>query len=241
VGVRRLIFGLALGFAPFILIAPGCGSTRPPTIYVESGTDAPSDRSRLDGPLRPDASCSVVIDAPEILASPHLDIGTPIQYPTNPPASGPHYPIWAAFQEFATPVPRPYWVHSLEHGAVVLLYNCAKLGGADASADATGGADASDEDAAVADAGATTCEALVADLRKLMQELPDDPLCDKDAGPSKRIILTPDPLIEHPVAAAAWGWTYNADCFDRATLEQFAKDHYAKGTENFCTNGQQAF
>ncbi len=238
--VRRFFLGISLGFAPLVLLAPGCGSTRPPTIYVESGTDVASDRSRIDGPIRPDAACSVVIDAPALLESPHVDIGTPIQYPTNPPASGPHYPIWAAFQEFSTPVPRPYWVHSLEHGAVVLLYNCAKLGAGDGGAPA----DASDEDATTAEASVdagNACEELVANLRALMNALPDDPLCDKDAGPSKRIILTPDPLIDHPVAAAAWGWVYNGDCFDRPSLEQFAKDHYAKGTENFCSNGQTSF
>jgi hypothetical protein len=45
-----------------------------------------------------------------------------VNYQSNPPASGPHYPVWAHFQEYQTPVERPYWVHNLEHGAIVLLY-----------------------------------------------------------------------------------------------------------------------
>ncbi|CAN5561446.1 hypothetical protein BH09MYX1_BH09MYX1_42190 [soil metagenome] len=244
--VRRFIFGAVLGLVPFVLLAPGCGSSKPTTIYVKDGANdvALSDASRLDAPIRPDASCSVIIAAPVLLDSPHVDIGTLIQYPTNPPASGPHYPIWAAFQEFSTPVPRPFWVHSLEHGAVVLLYNCAKLGGSgppDAGVDATteAGDDAADGD--TTDGGNPACTALVDQLRALMNSLPEDPLCDKDAGPARRVVLTPDPLIDGPVAAAAWGWTYNAACFDKATLEAFAKEHYGKGTEDFCTNGQTFF
>lgn len=214
-------------------------------IVVKDGaSDVPSDRSRIDGPIRPDAACEVVIDAPAIVDSPHVDIGTVIQYSSNPPSSGPHYPIWAGWQEYLTPVPRPFWVHSLEHGAVVLLYNCALLGGG-----ADGGADATDEAATVdadidaddTDAGPSACAALVDQLRTLMGSLPEDPLCDKDAGPSRRIILTPDPLLDRPVAAAAWGWTYNAACFDKASLQQFVIDHYAKAPENFCTNGQTFF
>jgi hypothetical protein len=52
----------------------------------------------------------------------HVAEGTPVVYQANPPASGPHYPVWARYREHAQAVPRPYWVHNLEHGAIVLLY-----------------------------------------------------------------------------------------------------------------------
>ena len=52
----------------------------------------------------------------------HVSEGTPVSYRSNPPASGPHYPVWAHYQEYKTAVERPYWVHNLEHGAIVLLY-----------------------------------------------------------------------------------------------------------------------
>ncbi len=42
---------------------------------------------------------------------------------TNPPASGKHYPRWARYQIHENVVPRPYWVHNLEHGAIVFLYH----------------------------------------------------------------------------------------------------------------------
>jgi hypothetical protein len=52
----------------------------------------------------------------------HVAEGTAITYQHNPPASGPHYPVWARYQAYTTAVARPYWVHNLEHGAIVLLY-----------------------------------------------------------------------------------------------------------------------
>jgi hypothetical protein len=60
----------------------------------------------------------------------HIAVCTPIQYPTNPPTGGPHYPYWAAFKTYTTPVPRGFYVHDLEHGAIVITYNCP--GGCDA-------------------------------------------------------------------------------------------------------------
>ena len=42
----------------------------------------------------------------------------------SPPVFGDHYPTWAAFQTYEYPVPLGYLVHSLEHGAVVVFYDC---------------------------------------------------------------------------------------------------------------------
>ena len=53
-----------------------------------------------------------------------MPICSPISYGTNPPSSGNHYPIWAAYQTYERAIPRGFWVHSLEHGAVVFTYNC---------------------------------------------------------------------------------------------------------------------
>jgi hypothetical protein len=52
----------------------------------------------------------------------HVTEGSAITYRSNPPASGPHYPVWLRYEEFATTLPRGYWVHNLEHGAIVFLY-----------------------------------------------------------------------------------------------------------------------
>ena len=59
----------------------------------------------------------------------HVPEGSAITYRSNPPGSGPHYPVWLRYQEYSQPMARGYWVHNLEHGAIVVLYR------ADASAD----------------------------------------------------------------------------------------------------------
>ena len=77
---------------------------------------------------KPAASCDVTIESPPISGATHVPEGTAIAYCSNPPSSGNHYPVWAAYQEYSAPVEWPYLVHSMEHGAVVLLYKCAPPG-----------------------------------------------------------------------------------------------------------------
>src|SRR6185437_15933397 len=42
----------------------------------------------------------------------------------NPPASGPHYPSPKDWGIYTTTIAPGYWVHNLEHGGVVVLYDC---------------------------------------------------------------------------------------------------------------------
>jgi uncharacterized protein DUF3105 len=77
----------------------------------------------------------------------HVAEGSTVNYQHNPPASGPHYPVWLRYQAYTTAVARPYWVHNLEHGAIVLVYR---------------------PDAA---------PALIASLTDTFRALPNDPQC----------------------------------------------------------------
>ena len=164
----------------------------------------------------PPASCTVAIDSPPLLPAVHVAVGSTIQWDSNPPSSGEHYPIWAAYQAYTTPVPRGYYVHNLEHGAIDLLYNCA-LPGVD-------------------------CTQIQSQLQQVSDALPDDPFCaDLAQGVRVRTVITPDPLLDVPVAAAAWGWTYRAQCFDLQSLVDFARAHYQQGPENLCDQGQSTF
>ncbi len=54
----------------------------------------------------------------------HVPEGTNIAYRSYPPASGPHYGRTASYGVHTEEVPEGYWVHDLEHGAIVVLYNC---------------------------------------------------------------------------------------------------------------------
>jgi hypothetical protein len=214
--MKRFLLGLLLSAATPAFLLAACGESEDPTDPTptgDGGGGSPFDARRLDAPIHVDAACSVVIDTPAFLPSPHVDIGTPVEYNSNPPSSGPHYGIWAAFKSYEKPVDRRYYVHSMEHGAVVFAYRCDDGGG---------------------------CPEIAAALQGVIDSLPPDPLCASQ-GARLRAILTPDPLLDVPIAAASWGWTYKADCIDIPSLKSFATEHYAAGPENFCSAGQTEF
>jgi Protein of unknown function (DUF3105) len=152
------------------------------------------------------SACGTVVEGFPILPSPHIPVCFPVTYPTNPPTSGPHYPIWAAFQTYTTPVQRGFWVHDMEHGAVVIAYNCPN-----------------------------GCAAEVASLQAFVDTLPVDPGCTPPV--LRRVVITPDPLLDVPFAAAAWGFALKSQCFDLPALGAFVAAHYAMGPEDFCFNG----
>ena len=54
----------------------------------------------------------------------HVTEGSPIEYKNQPPSSGPHYPRTAPYGFHDQPIAPGYWVHNLEHGGIVILYNC---------------------------------------------------------------------------------------------------------------------
>ncbi len=193
-----------------------CG--RPVTAHfqdaaVPDGGDPPQIEENQDGGDG-GTPCAITVEAVTPAPANHVPVGTAVNWNSNPPAGGSHYPIWAAYQEFTAAVPRGFYVHNLEHGAVVLLYNCASVDG-------------------------STCEAIGETLRQASAALPDDPLC---ASPVRvRTVITPDPLIPTPIAATAWGFVYRAECIDLPSLQAFVAAHYAKGPENLCTNGATHF
>jgi hypothetical protein len=163
-------------------------------------------------------ACSVSVTGWADEGHDHVAIDTPVIYCTKPPSSGPHYPFWASFRSYPAPFAYGYLVHSMEHGAVVIFYKCAK---------------------------ASDCPAVAASLQAIIDARPVDPLCiDPDAGgdadpslPKRRIILMPDPTLDVPIAASAWQWTYRAGCVDATTLNAFLDAHYAKALEDFCSDG----
>jgi hypothetical protein len=69
-------------------------------------------------------SCGVVVANPPDEGANHLAICAPTTYQSKPPSSGNHYPVWPLFRVYDKPVPWGFLVHGLEHGAVVIVYNC---------------------------------------------------------------------------------------------------------------------
>ncbi len=155
------------------------------------------------------ATCSVTVQSWNDEGHAHADVDADVTYCTKPPSSGAHFGIWASFRTYDHPIPWGYLVHSMEHGAVVIAYQCAS----------------------------GSCPSIAAPLQAIIDARPVDPLCDVDAGVRRRVILVPDPTLDVPIAAAAWTWTYRASCIDAASLGAFIDAHYGKATEDFCSDG----
>jgi hypothetical protein len=84
---------------------------------------APPDAGGAEAP-GPCASCAVELANPPLEGANHTGQCQPVSYGSKPPSSGMHYPIWPVFRVYSKPVPWGFLVHGLEHGAVVIVYNC---------------------------------------------------------------------------------------------------------------------
>lgn len=54
----------------------------------------------------------------------HVPDGTIVEYNSNPPTSGPHYEEWSKTGVYEEELPDGNLIHSLEHGYVIISYNC---------------------------------------------------------------------------------------------------------------------
>ena len=101
----------------FVLALAACGDD----------DDAPS-RGRGPDANGGDSGLGICTDSGDCDES--VEVGPPehqqgsIDYPDPPPAGGMHNPCWGSFGVHEDPLPAENWVHNLEHGAVVYLYEC---------------------------------------------------------------------------------------------------------------------
>jgi hypothetical protein len=156
-----------------------------------------------------DSTCNAVIRSYPIESSTHFSTCGDVSYGTNPPSSGHHYVLFPEFATYPNAIPRGFWVHSLEHGGVVITYSCR---------------DCADE---------------VASAAELRAGLEIDPLCCNAGScgdATNRMLLTPDPGLPTRWAASAWGFTLTADCFEPEVFKTFAQEHRGLGTEQICSN-----
>src|SRR5260221_14245348 len=77
-------------------------------------------------------SSAVVFNDPGIQTFPdeghtHVPVGTVIQYNTDPPTSGDHYPFPQQGGYYQNPILAGFLVHSMEHGGVIVYYNPAVI------------------------------------------------------------------------------------------------------------------
>jgi hypothetical protein len=203
-----------------LLIAPavalGCGKTTTVTTTASSSATTGSggaggEEMGVGGEpswivASGSGGCDTTLYEVPIQKSPHVEECSVLDHISNPPTSGPHYPRWASFQSYDEPIPRGYLVHALEHGAVMLAYDCPQ-----------------------------GCDAEVMAMQAFVDGLEPDPACI--APVVNRLIIVPDPALDVPFAAAAWGHMLKAQCFDEELVAAFVEAHYASGPENVCGQG----
>jgi hypothetical protein len=155
-----------------------------------SGTPLPNGSPALLGQAQPD------------MGNLHIAVGSNQRYSYCPPASGPHYnnpgvdgPIPAKFYGPDDGTRPEGWIHNLEHGAVVILYNC--------------------------NMGACTAENQTA-LQALTVNFPDSPVCGVRAGVLAPVIARFDTMPE-PYAALVWDRVLYMTSVDRDQILQFYK------------------
>jgi hypothetical protein len=122
---RLLLIPIA-ALAPALFGQAGCGSDSPSTTdaaQLFDGAPASPDGAP-PSPTWDGSACNVLVESQPNGGHLHTPDCTPVTYASNPPSSGTHYPDWAMYKTYSAPVPWGFLVHDLEHGAVVVSYNC---------------------------------------------------------------------------------------------------------------------
>jgi hypothetical protein len=153
-------------------------------------------------------ACSVELETHAAEGAQHVNECSVVSYGTNPPSSGNHYPVWAAFGVYEFALPRGYWMHNMEHGAVVVTYNCPE-----------------------------GCDAELQAAIEWFNALPVDAACQLQGAAQPRALLLPDPLLDVRFAASSWRHTLRADCFDAVAFGDFYDSNVGQGLENVCSSG----
>ncbi|HET7181122.1 MAG TPA: DUF3105 domain-containing protein [Candidatus Limnocylindrales bacterium] len=117
----------------------------------------------------------------------HVNPGTRVKYANCPPASGKHYigtgigPITPKLYGPDEKTIPQGWVHNLEHGAIVLLYNCGTNG----------------------DPAACSSDGQAA-LAELYRQWPKSPICGLLPGAGTTPVITRFDDMAYPYAAIVW-------------------------------------
>lgn len=159
-------------------------------------------------PLHYDLGTCGTVDILHEDAGLHVPQGSQIDWATNPPASGTHFPIWAAYDRSYVALDRGFWVHDAEHGAVVFAYRC--------------------------DAG---CADTITGLEDAVRAMPVDSQCEAPVKHRAIVVADPLLPDDGQVSAIAWGTLYTGTCVDPDGLATFVHDFYGSAPEDTCVDG----
>lgn len=122
----------------------------------------------------------------------HVDPGEPHQpYNSDPPTSGPHHSQSAKAGFYTEPLPDELLVHNLEHGYVIIWYNCGNLASAE-------------------------CERLQRDIQAVTQKAGNSPRTG-----TPKLIAVPRPSMDSRLALTSWGRLDKFEAFNEERILNF--------------------
>ncbi|EZA55425.1 uncharacterized protein LOC105279169 isoform X2 [Ooceraea biroi] len=91
---------------------------------IDWGDHSPSEYTCYGHKITPNKTKALIYckSIPKAYKAAHKCMKERIDYNDNVPLYGPHRPLWPVYGEYKY-LPKQRWLHSLEHGAIVMLYH----------------------------------------------------------------------------------------------------------------------
>ncbi len=163
----------------------------------------------------------------------HVPVSEKVDYNSNPPTSGKHYEDWVRSGIYNEPKDDRNLVHSLEHGYVILSYNCAKQVTSNklqvtSLVYAHGIEEEGTPSSKVATSSANLPESFRSEnCHKLVNQL----ISIYNKKGKTRLIVIPRPNLDTKIALTAWNYVDKLDQFDLNRIERFIDAHLNQGPE----------
>lgn len=163
----------------------------------------------------------------------HVPIGENIEYNSNPPTSGKHYADWIRSGVYESPKDDRNLVHSLEHGYIIMSYNCEKkvtsnLRQVTSLVYAHGIEEEASTSSTEASPSATLPDSFRSDdCHKLVDQL----ISIYEKKGKTKLIVIPRPNLDARIALTAWIYLDKFDSFDGSRIEKFIDAHLNQGPE----------
>lgn len=140
------------------------------------------------------------------------------KYNSNPPTSGPHDPEWVRAGVYDTPQGEGNLVHSLEHGYIIISYNCMRL----SEKRKTQSEKQASESAAMSDPAWNDQECK--DLKKTLSDFAKEQKLWK-------LIVVPRMQLDVPIALTAWTRIAKMEKLDKNLTRRFIDAYRGNGPE----------
>jgi hypothetical protein len=172
-----------------------------------------------------------------------------VKYSSNPPTSGPHFAVWAKPGVYDRLISDGHFIHSMEHGYIVIWYDCDKIKTGFLLKEALAHDEPAEEST---DSGQLLMHMKVVPQGDMSWFTPENPpeveveLPESFKGGSctslarelseftkvaKRVIVTPRLNLDNLIAITAWGRIEKLDSVDKEKIEAFIKAYHNKGPE----------